>query len=124
VSRIQTNPIWSCPLEQPTTGPQNLSQPPNVQPTYLQVTFTSATSYSTALAAIDGLGFRLAAPCYEQRRAQGAKPTWQPLSQETSYNRNRSLVLATTGENSTIWLQQIKAFPGVQAVTSPFTTSC
>jgi outer membrane protein assembly factor BamB len=127
VASTQPNPIWNCPLEQPSTGPQYLGQQsrtPYPPPAYLQVTFSSAAAYNTALAAVDGLGFRLAAPCYEERRAQGAKPTWQPLSQEVSYNRGRSLVLATTGENSTIWLQQIHAFPGVRAVTTPFTASC
>ena len=127
VAHTGSNPVYSCPALFPTTGPQYLGQQsrtPYPPPTYLQVTFSSATAYNTGLAAVDGLGFRLAAPCYEARRAQGTKPTWQPLSEEASYNRSRSLVLATTGENSTIWLQQIRAFSGVQAVTTPFTASC
>ena len=83
----------------------------------MQATFSSATIYDTALKGIDGLGFRLAAPCYEQARARGAKPTWQSMNQAETFANSHSLILATTKENATIWLQQLLALSGVQTVT-------
>jgi hypothetical protein len=122
VATTQPNVSASCPLEQPTNGPDYLSE--QQAGAYLTATFSSATAYDTALAGIDGLGFRLASPCYEQKRANGSKPTWQPMSQQGSYNQPRSLLLATTPVNSTIWLQQLQSLAGVQTVTTPYTASC
>src|SRR5215469_9115127 len=122
VASTQPNIFASCPLEQPTNGPNPLGQ--QQAGTYLKATFSSAVSYETALEGIDGLGFRLAAPCYEQKRANGSKPTWQPLSEQASLSQSHSLVLATTTVNSTIWLQQLQSLSGVETVTSPYTASC
>jgi outer membrane protein assembly factor BamB len=122
VASAQPDPIYNCPLEQPTNGPGYLSE--QQSGTYLKATFSGNPSYVTALEGIDGLGFRLAAPCYEQKRASGSKPTWQPLSQQESFSQSHSLVLATTSLNSTIWLQQLKSMTGVQTVTSPYSASC
>jgi outer membrane protein assembly factor BamB len=122
VASVQPNPIVNCPLEPVSNGPSFLAE--QQAGAYLKATFSSAVSYDTALAGIDGLGFRLASPCYEQKRANGSKPTWQPMSQQGSYDQSKSLVLATTPVNSTIWLQQLHSLAGVQTVTSPYTASC
>jgi outer membrane protein assembly factor BamB len=123
VATSQPNVFASCPLEQPSNGPAPLSQ--QQAGAYLKAIFSGNTSYDTALEGIDGLGFRLAVPCYEQKRAKGDRPTWQPLSEQGVFSQSHhSLVLATTTENSTIWLQQLQSLSGVQTVTSPFTASC
>ena len=116
--------FFSCPAEPEPTGPRYLSS--QQADSYVQVTFTgaTATTYSTVLEAVDGQGFRLADPCYEQSRAAGLKPTWPPMSQAASFAKTGRLVLATTTENATTWLEQLRALPGVTQATSPYTTSC
>jgi outer membrane protein assembly factor BamB len=90
---------------------------------YIRVTFASSISYADALEGADGLGFRLADPCYEQTRAQGKKPTWHPMSQAAAYAASPGLLLATTTWNSTTWQSQVRALPGVTAVSVPYTVS-
>jgi hypothetical protein len=92
--------------------------------TYLTATFSSGTAYNTALEGIDGLGFRLASPCYEQARAQGDKPTWQSLNQAGPFSHSHFLILATTQQNATTWLQQLQTLPGVQNVNATYMASC
>jgi hypothetical protein len=103
-------------------GPKFLNQ--QQAGTFVKATFSSAATYNAALEGIDGLGFRLAAPCYEQARAKGDKPTWQSLNQAGAFGQSHSLILATTQENATIWLQQLQALSGVQRVNASYTASC
>ena len=79
----------------------------------MRVTFTSATSYATALDGMNALGFRLANPCYEQARAQGEKPTWGPMGESDAFTQSRALVLATTPYNAVTWANQLKGVSGV-----------
>ncbi len=112
----------SCPLVQPTNAPPYLGG--QQTGTYVQVTFASTVSYDTALEGVDGLGFRLASSCYEQARARGSRPTWQPMSQAESYAKTEQLVLATTSWNATTWLDQLRALAGVSQITTPFNAAC
>jgi hypothetical protein len=91
---------------------------------YVQVTFTGATAYTTALNAVNALGFRLADPCYEQSRAQGHKPTWQSQDQSNTFNQSHTLILATTGTNAVTWQKQLGSVQGVVKVVTPFKAAC
>ena len=90
---------------------------------FIRVTFASSIPYADALEGVDGLGFRLADPCYEQARAQGKKPTWHLMSQEAPYEASPGLLLAITTWNSTTWQTQVRALPGVTAVSAPYTVA-
>lgn len=122
VKSIKGNPIYNCPLEK-------VKQPPFLKPekagTYVRVTFAAnSTSYDTALAAINNLGFRLAAPCYELARAQGKKPQWNSMSQEESFGKTHTLLLATTSLNATTWVDQLEKTSGVETVDAPVNSKC
>jgi hypothetical protein len=123
VASLQANVFANCPMEPVNPpGPKFLNQ--QQAGTYVKATFSSSTTYNTVLEGVDGLGFRLASPCYEQARARGDKPTWQPMSQESAFAGTHSLILATTAKNATIWLQQLQAMTGVQTVNASYTASC
>ncbi|MGH2516776.1 MAG: hypothetical protein ACRDHP_14075, partial [Ktedonobacterales bacterium] len=94
---------------------------PALPPIYIRVTFTAGTSYDQALATISTLGFRLAAPCYEQAQP---KPAWHPMGQQSSFASAHSLLIATTGGNATTWHQQLAAVAGVARVTTPYQPTC
>jgi outer membrane protein assembly factor BamB len=101
----------SCPAEHiPLNGLQFL--PESQVGTYLQVSFASDTAYLSAWESLNALGFRLADPCYEQARAQGSKPTWQPMGEEDSFAQTHTLVLATD-LNAAIWRQQLQSVAGI-----------
>ena len=113
----------SCTLMRATSNPVHL--PIAQAGTYIQVTFANAvTSYDAALADINNLGFRLAAPCYEQARAKGNKPAWNPMSQENTFKQTHTLLLATTPYNSVVWASQIHADSGILKIVSPYMTAC
>jgi hypothetical protein len=82
---------------------------------------SSADGYGQALATISGLGFRLADPCYEQSLPP---PAWRPMGQQASFASGGALVVAITAANSTQWLAQLKAAPGVVSVQAPYTQPC
>lgn len=112
----------SCPAMRSGNGPQYLDE--TQAGTYVQVTFAGAIPYDTALEGVNGLGFRLADPCYEQARAQGRKPTWHAMTQADTFARTQMLVLATTRVNATTWMSQLQALAGVQQITAPFKATC
>ncbi len=115
--------IYNCPLEPVIpAAPPYLSEQQGG--TYVQVALASSISYDTALKGVDGLGFRLASPCYEQARARGSKPTWQPMSQAVTYAKSGRLLLATTSWNATTWLDQLHALAGVSQITTPYAANC
>ena len=122
VEQVQIAGAHSCPAERVGNGPSYLS--PQQAGTFVQVTFTSATSYFNALDATSALGFRLADPCYEQARAQGSKPTWHPMGQADSFGQTHTLILATTPLNATIWANQLRAVTGVASIEAPFKMAC
>lgn len=111
-----------CPAETAGSGPQYLPQ--DQAGVYVRVTFTGASSYTTALDTVNSLGFRLADPCYEQARAQGRKPTWHPMSEADAFGQTRALVLATTLYNAITWANQLRAVGGVVTIDAPFRASC
>ncbi|MGH2504768.1 MAG: hypothetical protein ACRDID_19840 [Ktedonobacterales bacterium] len=82
---------------------------------------SGASGYGQALATISGLGFRLADPCYEQSLPP---PAWRPMGQQASFASGGALVVAITAANSTQWLAQLKAAPGVASVQAPYTQQC
>ncbi len=122
VQMVQPGGPQSCPLMRPGNGPAFL--PASQANTYVQVTFTNTVQYAAALDAVNSLGFRLAAPCYEQARAQGSKPTWKAQDQSSTFNQSHTLILATTGANAVTWQSQLKAVNGVVKVVAPFQATC
>jgi outer membrane protein assembly factor BamB len=122
IQSVQPGGPHSCPLMRPGNGPAFLST--SQANTYVQVAFANTTQYVTALDAVNGLGFRLAAPCYEQSRAQGNKPIWHSMDQSSTFNQSHALVLATTGINAVTWQSQLSALKGVVKVTVPFKATC
>ena len=122
IKMVQAGGVRSCPAMRPTGGPAFL--PATQTNTYIQVTFASTTQYATALDAVNGLGFRLAAPCYEQARARGNKPTWQSQDQSLTFNQSHTLFLATTGTNAVTWQKQLGSVKGVVKVVTPFKAGC
>ncbi len=102
--------VYSCPIDR--IGPtRRLSE--SQAGTYLRVSFASGTAYLKAWESLNALGFRLADPCYEKARAQGNKPTWQPMGEESSFVQTHTLVLATTEFNATTWQQQLQSVAGI-----------
>jgi hypothetical protein len=89
----------------------------------VRVTFAArgADDYGQALATISSLGFRLADPCYEQSLPP---PAWRPMGQQASFASGGALVVAITAANSTRWLAQLNAAPGVASVQAPYTQRC
>lgn len=122
VQSAQAGGPHSCPIMRPGNGPRYL--PSGQAGTFVQVTFADATQYAAALDATNALGFRLADPCYEQARAQGKKPTWNPLGQGSSFDKTHTLLLATTAFNATSWASQLAAVAGVIKTEAPFTMPC
>ncbi len=92
--------------------------------TFVQVTFAPTVSYGDALEAVSNLWFRMADPCYEQARAQGAKPTWYPQGQADTFAKTHSFVVATTGLNSIHWSDQLHATAGVVKVDASLKMTC
>lgn len=122
VQGVQPGGVHSCTLMRPAS---NLKYLPAAQVgIYIQVTFATTAQYAATLNAVNGLGFRLAAPCYEQSRAQGHKPTWHAMDQSSPLNQSHALVLATTFSNATTWQSQLRAVQGVVKVEVPFKMEC
>ncbi len=83
----------------------------------MRVTFSQTTGYDSALDIVNALGFRLANPTYEQKRAQGLQPAWISMGQETTYGKTQTLLLATTQFNAANWTNQLKDTPVVVSVS-------
>jgi outer membrane protein assembly factor BamB len=83
---------------------------------YLRVSFAGGSGYLKAWESLNALGFRLADPCYEKARAQGHKPAWQPMGEESGFAQTHTLTLATTVFNATSWRQQLQSVPGLSAI--------
>jgi hypothetical protein len=88
-----------------------------------RITFSSQTSYGTALALVSALGFRLGDPCYE-RQPQGAHITWTPMGQESAYASGHTLLVVTTPLNADQWQRQAQASAGVTKVEASPTLTC
>ncbi len=132
LERLQTTPgvietqvmgPHSCPnMRYDPNKPAYLG--PDAPVTYLRVTFQDATSYDSAVDAVNDLGLRLANPCYEQARAQGKKPTWNTIGQEQSFSQAHALILATSFNSAVIWQQQLQSLSGVKSVDAPYQAAC
>jgi hypothetical protein len=125
VQRIQTNPIYHCPLMQaaaPGSGQfPYLSE--HQAGTTARITFSAQTSYDQALDLVYTLGFRLADPCYE-RLPQGAPVPWTSIGQENVFNGTHALLLATTALNSSGWQQQARTSAGVVGIEVNPSVTC
>ena len=115
VAQVQPEGTHGCPMYRDTPI-RRLSE--SQAGTYLQVSFSNSTTYTSAWQSLNALGFRLADPSYEKRRAQGNKPTWQPMGEERSFGQTHTLVLATTQFNATTWRQQLQSVAGVKQVNT------
>jgi len=85
------------------------------------VSFARSVTYDASLSAMNDLGFRLADPCVERAEP---KPVWRSPDAGQVYAASGALILATTGANSTRWLDQIRAAPGVRTVEAPYAPAC
>ncbi len=117
VIRLEAEGIHSCPM-QPYSPHAPKYMGPDTPSTFVQVTFSNATSYDTALDGVNNLGFRLANRSYEQARARGDAPAWSSAGQESSFAKTRILFISITGYNSTTWAQQLKSLAGVIKVVT------
>ncbi len=108
IHRVQTNPVYHCPLLQsaPPGTPAYLGV--DQSGTYARISFTDQTNYEAALLLGMNLGFRLANPCYE-RLSPGTPVAWSAMGQEAAFAQTHSLVVATTPDNSTTWRQQVRS---------------
>ncbi|HVB72399.1 MAG TPA: PQQ-binding-like beta-propeller repeat protein [Ktedonobacteraceae bacterium] len=123
VIRLYAGGIYHCPIERyDPNALKMLGQ--NTRTTFVQVTFANSSGYDSALDGVNNLGFRLANPCYEQARARGDKPTWSTAGQENPFAQAHTLVLSTTGNNATVWMQQLRSLAGVTKVDAPVATVC
>ena len=111
VMSVTSNPMYNCPLMTGNHNPPFLAA--DKVGTYVQVTFSQTTNYDSALDVVNALGFRLANPTYEQKRAQGPQPAWSSMGQENSFGKTQTLLLATTQFNAANWANQLKDTPGV-----------
>ncbi len=122
VQNVQEGGPHSCPAIGATNSPAHLDAAK--AGTFIRVTFANTIqSYDDALFAVDDLGFRLAAPCYEQGRAEGKKPSWNDMGQLDSFGKTHALLLATTSFNATTWADQLKATAGVVHIET-LTSAC
>jgi hypothetical protein len=98
--------------------------------TYVRVTFAQPiNTYDAAIYTVINTGLALADYCYEQGLDKYAKqhqePVWHPMGQEASFARTHTLIVTTTKRvTSSLWLEQLRATPGVTAIASPYTTPC
>ena len=122
VQDAQAVGVHSCPMERVDDDFSRLHL--QQSGAFVQVTFSPTMSYGAALETISNLWFRVADPCYEQARAQGAKPTWYSQGQATTFAKTHSFILATTALNSIHWLDQLHAAAGVMKVDAPFKVAC
>ncbi len=123
VVSVQADGPHSCPMMRyDPNAPRFLGLDAPV--TYIRATFSSGTAYDSALDAVNNLGFRLANPCYEQARSRGDKPAWNTAGQENAFASSHMLLLATTSDNATTWLAQLKSAEGVTAVEAPLKVTC
>src|SRR5260370_8636683 len=118
IHRVQTNPVYHCPLLQsaPPGTPAYLGV--DQSGTYARISFTDQTNYEAALVLGMNLGFRLANPCYE-RLSPGTPVAWSAMGQEAAFAQTHSLVVATTPHNSPTWRHQVgrpPAFTRVQVL--------
>lgn len=95
--------------------------------TYVRVTFAHPIdTYDAALYTVVNTGLALADFCYEQDTLfKHQELVWHPVGQGISFARTHTLIVTTTKRvTSSLWLEQLRATPGVVAIASPFTTSC
>jgi outer membrane protein assembly factor BamB len=115
IMTITPNPMYNCPLMTANNNPPFLAA--NKAGAYVQVTFSQTADYDSALNIVNALGFRLANPTYEQKRAQGPQPAWSSMGQENTYSKTHTLLLATTQFNAANWANQLKNTPNVVKVS-------
>jgi hypothetical protein len=112
---VTPNPMYSCPLMAGNNNPPFLAA--KKAGAYVRVTFSQTTGYDSALDIVNALGFRLANPTYEQKRAREPQPAWSSMGQENSYGKTQTLLLATTQFNTANWANQLKNTPGIVKVS-------
>ncbi len=111
------------------TPPPGVAVPLNAAQagTYARVTFTHPLdNYDAALYVVSNVGLRLVDPCYEQALLQRQEtPPWHPMGQEHTFATTHALVVATSKRvTSSLWQEQLRAFPGVVTIESPFSVKC
>jgi len=126
VSSINTHVVFHCPntLYNPAgiSGHITSIAPQNAG-TYVKVTFaTTGISYDDALYTASSMGFRLAAPCYEQEAGKPAD--WYPMGQQQAFASTHTLTLATSNMSPTDWQIRIAHTSGVTNVVEPYKAAC
>ena len=115
--------IGSTPNQSlPTTSSKITSIAPQQAGTDLTVTFSASSSYDDALYIASNMGFRLAAPCYEQEAGKPAD--WYPMGQQQAFASTHTLTLATTDMSPTDWATRIVHTAGVTKANTAYKASC
>lgn len=130
VSSINTHAVYNCPAEgaeQPAATTAASRRITSIAPkdagTYAKVTFASTSlSYDDALYIASNMGFRLAAPCYEQEAGKPAD--WQPMGQQQAFASTYTLTLATSNMSPTDWRTRIAHAAGVTKIVVPDKVTC
>jgi hypothetical protein len=138
--RLETNPgvvkvdypgVIYCPAVVYGTPSPEVAVPLNAGQSgdFARITFTrSMNDYDTALYAVSNLGLQLADPCYEHAKSQGTEtltPSWHPMGQEHTFLTTHSLIVETTkAVTSSLWQTQLRTFPGVVSIETPYTVKC
>lgn len=89
-----------------------------------RIGFAAGVSYDATIASVNGIGIRLADPCYEQARSHGKSPAWHDMGQQDAFDRSHSLVIALTADTSTLWQQQVGSIPGAKPPVDPVSPAC
>jgi hypothetical protein len=131
VSSINAHVAFSCPsigftrssADSPTQPARITSIAPKKAGTDVLVTFAAnGMSYDDALYIASNMGFRLAAPCYEQE--VGKPADWHPMGQQDTFARSHTLTLATTDMSPTDWVTRITHTAGVAKVDASYKAHC
>lgn len=83
-------------------------------------------SYGQALARLNDLGLRLAAPCRERRLAASSSSAldWTPVGQQQQYVATRQIVVAPTTDASNLWQTQARGIAAGTVVETPYQPTC
>lgn len=115
--------IGGTPSQSPSTASSKITSiAPQQAGSDLTVTFSGSSSYDDALYIASNMGFRLAAPCYEQEAGKPAD--WSPMGQQQAFASTHTLTLATTDMSPTDWATRIVHTAGVTKANTAYKASC
>lgn len=113
VMNVDPNVTYHCGSSSSGSAQQPISAP---TPQDVQVSFTSDTTYGTALIDLYTLGLQLTNPCDEAAIRRGAHPSWQPLGQEGVFAQAHTLLALVTVLAPSDWRTRVQATSGVVSI--------